>query len=235
MANEFNRTYFNRIEQVTIVDAAYDMAASMNGSFQAGVKVFVDYQLVSEMTAYANLGYCYLESYEMEAEMEGVASVVPTYSPSGVWEQDMEMTANYSLLFTPQTSFSGWITARANASAVFYPEISFTQSAGNAMTARFLVRRTYFPNGLYGSSMVGDFEAVQIVEDSMIFPSLSLPRNGVLIIDGPGYNITRNGVNALAAYTGHWLDIGRNFVGMDVNSQTSGNLTVTVRYQEMFL
>lgn len=235
MANEFNRTFFNRIEQVTIVDAVYDMAASMNGSFQAGPKYIIDYQLVSEMTAYANLGYCYLESYEMEAEMEGSVSVLPSYSPAGVWGQDMEMEADYSLLFTPKPEFSGWITATANVGAVFYPNISFTQSSGNAMTASFRARRTYFPNELYASSMVGDFEAVQIVEDSMIFPSLSLPRNGVLIIDGPGYNITRNGVNALAAYTGHWLDIGRNFVGMDVNSQTSGNLTVTVRYQEMFL
>lgn len=211
MANEFNRTFFNRVNLISRIDAAYDMAASMNAAFAPGVKVMIEYQASAEMTASAEMGYCYIEAFNFSASMDGSAVAVPAYYLSWNLASSMDLDAAVVLKISPEFSFAA------------------------QMDGRFFPFARYLPSGLFASDMTADFNALQIIEKYMAFPSINIPARGTVIVDGNGFNVTLNGANALDKYEGEWLDIGRNFVGLDVSSLTSGNITVTVRYQEMFL
>lgn len=206
----YNRQTFNRAGTTApVYTTTYSMFGTITASAQAGAVISPQYHFYGEIDAQADLLYGYVQEYTMEAAFE--AEVTPSVLISAQYDMSGEITAFANPLIQEYYDMSGEISAKTELYALVIPEYTMT------------------------GSIVANIDSEQEREYIMQFVDLDIPAGSSLVIDSEFYTVTLDGENVIDRYSGDWIYFTRLLRSLEVSSGISGDLDVSILYQERYL
>lgn len=206
----FNRQLYNRNAATgPVYRITHSMFGTLTVSMAPGAQIVMHHHMNGELTANINLLYGYKQSHAMEGELTASANlkarIIHTAAMSG------ELTATFRPLLPVVGKLSGELDAQLE------PYVSIT--LGHVMA----------------SSLNMFIDSEQEREYIMQFVDLDIPAGSTLVIDSDLFTITLDGENVIDRYSGDWIYFTRLLRSLEVYSGISGDLDVSVLYQERYL
>lgn len=205
----YNTAFFNRRSGIKTYDIGYSMFGNMAATMQTSALYTVYYQFQTPLSCEADLWWGYDETYELKAEFSADALPMIYVSSRLFYEAALGAMANPMLLEAYR--LEALLAAQAKTVLMIY------------------VRRDC------GAALLASINSVQTREVVMSFPDLEIPPGGVLTIDSELFNAMLNGENIIDQYDGEWITFDRPLQGVDVESGTSGPISVSILYRERYL
>lgn len=205
----YNTAFFNRRSGVKTYSAAFEMYANMTATMQTSALYTVYYQCFSPLNCDADLWWGYDEAYSLEAEVLSEAAPM--------------------LYVNPVIFCTGGLGARFN------PMLLEVYRAAASMEASAKMVLMVYLDRDFAAALSAAINSVQTREVVMTFPNLEVPPGGVLTIDSELFNAMLNGENIIDQYDGEWITFDRPLQGVDVESGTSGPISVSILYRERYL
>ena len=208
--NPFNTSPFNRIaSRAEEYAESYAMTEDLLLTVVVKVKYNASYKMSSAMSGSFNLIYTYGETYDMQESLSADMTAYP------------EMTSSYEM----QEELTGY-------AAMLIPAIyKMEESLTGDLYCTVLVIPTYY---MYGP-LTAIFSSIQTEEITMRFDGLSIPPDGIIVVDSETFTALLNNENIIDKYSGEWIFLDPKLTGLYITSDTGGDLETRIFYREEFL
>lgn len=206
----YNRTPANRKPIVgEQIHARADMYASMTSIMGAGIAINLSESFEGAMNAAAEMrhGYDTKLSYHQDMSAKAKAQITIEWKMNA----NAELGASMNRLLNDKIHMAGNLRADVPLTMWIYPT-----------------------RALYGEMKLA-LNSLQTKETSMHFADITIPPNGIVVIDSEYFTATLNGENIIDLYDGEWPELTSRLKAMEVQGISSGELQVAVLYRERYL
>lgn len=210
---------------------SYDMYATVTAIFATSSAISPAYFCSQNMDSFMAIGYGYDVTYETEQAMLADFAlgffISPPYEIAASLSAEMRPHLNISPSYTSEQS----MTARATANYMAF----FRQDMAVELNAIMTYDIAHYPRYEAYQSMNVQFNMIPTALTIMSFNDIVIPADGILVIDAENCTAYLNNENVIDLYSGDWIWLSRLLQGMDVSSNTSGDIDVKLLYRERYL
>lgn len=209
----------------------YDMYSAMTAAFATSSAISPAYFCSQNLESRMTIGYGYDVTYDMdEAVLATIIAeffISPPYTLDAVLSSTMKAHLNIRPTYVADQS----LTARATANYIVYVKGEAVASMASVMNYDIAIYPKY---DLFQSLNVR-FGLQPITLTVMSFDNIVIPAGGILVIDSDNCTAYLNNENVIDLYSGDFLWLTKMLLGLDVSSNTSGDIDVKLLYRERFL
>lgn len=209
----------------------YDMYSPMTAAFATSSAVSPAYFCSQSLSASMTIGYGYDVTYDMAEEM--IATLIAEFFISPPYELDavMSSTMKAHLNIQPTYIAEQAMTAKATANYIVYVNSEMAASMISGMGYDIAIYQKY---ELFQALTVR-FGLQPITLSVMSFDNIVIPAGGILVIDSENCTAYLDNENVIDLYSGDFLWLTKMLRGLDISSNTSGDIDVKLLYRERFL
>ena len=210
---------------------SYDMYSSVSAAFATSSAVSPTYFVSQSLSASMIIGYGYDISYDLAETLNAILELGFFISPP--YRMDFALEAS----MTPYLSISPLYVCNQPLSAVtalsYYAEFKRTLSAALAMSLSCDI--AYYPRYNAYQALSVQFNMQSVTLTIMSFDDIVIPAGGVLVIDAENCTAYLNNESVIDLYSGDWIWLTRLLLGVDISSNTSGDIDAKLLYRERYL
>lgn len=227
----YNLTRYNTPDDVTQRwPISYDCYTAFTAAFDFGSLYTPAYFAAAELSAEMPLGWGYDYAEDFETALDAVCYGGVVNSPRYRLSSALSAVANCSVRISKAFAVSAELSAKITCTYGLYPVIA----AEAELDAKANARIAIFPSYGLLDMLDAAFNAKSVKATQMVL-DIVIPPGGKLVIDSDNYTVYLNNQDAIYAYSGEWIKFTRKLQEIEVMSWTSGNLDVSVLYQERYL
>lgn len=144
--------------------------------------------------------------------------------------------------FDEELFLSPLVKDKAALSTIFEAEIYLSPQVRDILTfiseincETYLGNKVRDINEVMAYAIFGGSISAEALEEIILDLAVTIPPNGILVIDSDNFRVLLNGINAIKYHSGDWID-QLNRSSKSITIQGGGNsLAATIYYQELWL
>lgn len=210
---------------------SYDMYSAVSAAFATSSAISPAYFVSQSLSASMVIGYGYDVRYEAAAELAAVLELDFFISPPYYVEAALSAVMNPHLSISPMYDCDQALSGRAILS--YYAE--FKQAMAAALSAVMSYDIAHYPSYEAYQALNAQFNMQSMTLTIMGFDDIVIPAGGVLVIDADNCTAYLDNTSVIDLYSGDWIWLTRLLLGVDVSSNTSGDIDVKLLYRERYL
>lgn len=227
-----NLAKYNRSAEGTIIYDKITVSALFQAFIGLGQKTKDALKIETAFTGQAKMASGTLEISQLETIF--TAAVAEKYIAYG--------HDSISAVFDGEAYLSPLVNDKTTWAAVFMPSVYLAGKVRDALTNEAVINcKTYLGNkvkdkaGIMAYAIFGTSISAEALEEFIMDLNITIPKNGVLVIDSDNFRVLLNGNNAIKYHSGDWID-QLNRTSKSITIQGGGNsLEATIYYQELWL
>lgn len=209
----------------------YDMYSPVTAAFATSSAISPAYFCSQNLTTIMAIGYGYVVEYDLSNELATTITGGSFITPPYALDAALSALMADNLKISPMYDVNQVLSASASANYIVYVK----KDMPAAMLAEVLYDIAYYPKYDVYHSLSARFELQSQTIQIMNFNNIIIPAGGILVIDSANCTAYLNNENVIDLYSGDFLWLNKQLLGLDVASNTSGDIDVTLLYRERFL